>query len=277
MRLRSALLSVLRVRLAGAALVTTGFFVQSSTAHAVLVSSWTQNAGSSGSGLNTANPVLGNGSSGSANGQQIYATTASQTLAMGDSLKLSGAFTIVGTTAPQADQFRFGLYDVNGQSGVNGWLGYFVTNTGTAAGGTGPTVSNLWERSSGNSGGFGSGAGAVTITTAGATPSNTSFISGNYTFSLNITRVATGLELMWNVVGTDLTYSLSKTFTDTTPLTYTFNRIGVLTGGSVNSDQISFSSIDVAFTSAIPEPASWSVIVSVCALAFCVRRRAVRV
>lgn len=254
-----------------------GCFALSSFVHAASVTSWTQNSGSNGTNLTTASPVLGSGAADSGDNQQIYASTASAyTLStVGDSVVLSGGVTFSGLATPQSDQFRFGLYDVNGKPGFNGWLGYFATNAGNPSGGTGPTVSNLWERAAGNSGSFGSGTGASSITTASATPSNTAFASGGYTFSLSITRVSTGLELAWSLIGTDVTYSLSKTFIDATPNTYTFNRVGIFTGGGLNASQVSFSNIDVTYASAIPEPASWGVITACFALGIVgLRRRA---
>lgn len=258
------------------AVAVIGLLAQPFSARAALVTTWTQNSGSNASNLGTANPILGTGATDSGDNQQINAVTASSyTLSsVGDSVSLTGGVTFTGLATPQADQFRFGLYDVNGQSGVNGWLGYFATNAGNPSGGTGPTVSNLWERSNPNTASFGSGTGAVSISTVGATPSGPAFVSGSYTFSLSITRVSAGLELAWSMVGTDVTYSFSKTFIDTTPQTYTFNRVGIFTGGGLNADQITFSNIDVTFT-AVPEPSTWAAITAVVALgAACMRRRA---
>ncbi|MFA6959400.1 MAG: PEP-CTERM sorting domain-containing protein [Opitutaceae bacterium] len=267
---------VLRSILTGAASIATiGVLSLPSVTRAELVSSWTQYSGSISSGLNTASPVLGNGTSGSesADSQTIYASTAtSHTLSsVGDSISLSGGVTFTGLNTPDADQFRFGLYDVNGQSGATGWLGYFASNSGASAG---PTYSRLWERANPNTGSFGSGTGATAIANVNASPSNTSFVSGDYTFSLTITRVSTGLSLAWTLIGTDVSYSVSGTFTDTTPLTYTFNRVGFFAGGSLDADQVGFSNVDVTFTSAVPEPASWGTLAACFAFAaVCMRRR----
>lgn len=274
----ASLSAALRSLFAGVSIFSVvGVLCRPVDAQATLLTSWTQNSGSNGSNLNTANPILGTGATDSGDNQQIHAATASTyTLSsVGDSVSLSGGIAFSGLATPQADQFRFGLYDANGQSGVTGWLGYFATNAGNPSGGTGPTVSNLWERSNPNTGSFGSGTGASSISTVGATPSGNAFVSGNYTFSLSIIRVSTGLELSWSLIGTDVTYSLSKTFIDTTPQTYTFNRVGIFTGGGLNADQISFSNIDVSFVSAVPEPASWGVITACLVFGFAgIRRRA---
>jgi hypothetical protein len=239
------------------------------SASAAPLTSWTQDAGSISSGLNTASPILGNGTSDSADGQGIHAVSSSFSLnTVGDSISLYGGVAFAGLATPQADQFRFGLYNVNGQSSISGWLGYFASNSGTSGG---PTYSRLWERNNPNSFSYGSGSGATTISSANATPSNTAFASGSYTFSLTYTRVATGLQIDWTLLGTDVTYSVSGSFLDTTPQTYTFNRVGMFTGGGLNASQVSFSNISLDYTP-VPEPAVTGLLLGG-SLLFVLRRR----
>lgn len=233
------------------ALATLALGLLAAPAHAAPVTTWTQYSGSISSGLDTSSPVLGNGTADSADSQSIYATVNTITLAStGDSLTLSAGVNLSGLVTPQADQFRFGLYNVNGQSGATGWLGYFASNSGTSAG---PTYSRLWERDNPNTGSFGSGTGATTIANVTASPSNTSFVSGNYTFSLTLTRVATGLQIDWTLIGTNVSYTASGSYLDTTPQTYAYNRVGIFTGGGLNAAQASFSNVSVT---AVPEPAT---------------------
>lgn len=267
--------AALRSVITASAVVLLGVLSLPSVAHATLITSWTQFSGSVSSGLGTSSPVLGNGTTDSGDSQSIYSIAASPyTLGTtGDSLTFSGAVTFTNLATPQADQFKFGLYNTNGQSGATGWLGYMASNSGTSGG---PTYSRLWERDNPNTGSFGSGTGATTIANVTATPSNTAFATGSYTFSLTLTRVATGLDITWTLIGTNVTYSVSKTFTDTTPQTYTFNSVGLFTGGGLNSDQVSFSNLDLTFTSAVPEPASWAVITACFALGAVVLRRRAR-
>ena len=259
-----------------AVLGTLAAFAFATSGHAALLDSWTQFSGSISSGLNTSAPVLGNGSADSADSQTIYAASASShTLAAtGDKVTLSGSVTFAGLSTPQADQFRIGIYDVNGQSGVTGWLGYFATNTGAPTGGTGPSASRLWERSSPNAGSFGSGTGAISVATANATPSNGAFASGTYTFSVSATRTATGLDLAWSFVSAGLGYSVSGTYSDATPQSYVFNRVGIFTGGSLNAAQASFADVDLSFTpAAVPEPASAAALAGLAGLALVAGRR----
>lgn len=247
--------------------------VSAPLAQAASVASWTQFSGSISSGLNSSSPVLGNGTSESADGQTIYAATPTYTLAnVGDAVTFSGSVTFSSLNAPQADQFRFGIYDVNGQSGATGWLGYFASNSGTSGG---PTYSRLWERSNPNTGSFGSGTGAVTIANVNATPNNTSFVSGTYNFSIAALRTASGLTLTWTLVNsTASTYSVSGTFADTTAQSYVFNRVGIFTGGGLNANQASFSNMDMTFTpAAVPEPSSFAAIAGLAGIGFVAMRR----
>lgn len=221
------------------------------SAHGVLISNWTQYSGSISSDLNTSSPILGNGTTESADNQTLYANLGSvYTLSgAGDSLTFSGSITLANLNNPQADQLRFGLYDSNGQAGATGWLGYFFSNTGASAG---PTYSRLWERSDPNTGSFGSGTGAVNIANANATPGNTSFATGSYDFALTLQRDVSGyIQISWSLEGTSLSYSLSGSFLDTTPLTYDFDRVGLFAGGGLNADQASFSNLSIT---QVPEP-----------------------
>ncbi|WPJ95103.1 hypothetical protein SH580_16890 [Coraliomargarita algicola] len=262
-----------RFSLAGMISVIFGISALPSFVHAELLDSWTQYSGSVSSGLNTASPVLGNGNadSESADSQTIYASSSmSYTLAdVGDTVTLSAGVTFTGMVSPQSDQFRFGFYDVNGQPGATGWLGYYATNSGTS---TGPTYSRLWERDNPNTGSFGSGAGASLLAWVNASPSNTAFESGTYSFSLSATRVESGLDLSWSMIGTGLIYSLSGTVVDTTPESYVFDRVGFFTGGGLNADQVAFLDVDLTF-SAIPEPASTNFLLMIAAGLFTVGAR----
>lgn len=204
----------------------------------------------------------------SGDAQAIYAVSStSYNLAVGDSIKLSGGVTFTGmNTTNTADRFRFGLYDSNGQTGSNGWLGYFASNAGPSGGGT---SSHLWERVNPNAANFyQNGPNQATMAAfVNASPSNTAFASGTYTFSLSYTRTAIGLSIAWNLIGTDINYSLSRTSSDTTPQTFTFDRIGLATLGLGSSTQANFSNLDLTYTS-VPEPA-----VATLLLVFALRQR----
>jgi hypothetical protein len=248
------------------------------SAQAALVTSWSHYTGSTSSNLGTASPIIGNGTAGSTDNQTLYAVIGTNyTLADGDSLKFSGSVNFEGLATPQADQFRFGVYDVNGQAGATGWLGYFASNTGTSVG---PTNSRLWERNDPNTGSFGSGTGATQLATTNATvngvTNNTGFASGTYNLSLTYTRVGNDLKVDWSITGTiassGLPYVANGTFTDTTPETYVFNRVGLFFGAEVNGERASFSNLDLTYT-AVPEPAGITLLLGGLALVAIRRRR----
>ncbi|WP_043589167.1 PEP-CTERM sorting domain-containing protein [Geminisphaera colitermitum] len=250
----------------------------SSTTHATPVSSWTKSAGSTAiTGLDTANPVFGNGTANSANGYQIYATLPeTYTLsAVGDTLTFSGsvALTIAGDSG--ADQFRFGLFNTHSSSTTNGWLGYFATNSGTGANPNG----RLWERTATNTTAyFNNGAGMADERQAFAGTPAGKFGSGNYTFSFALERIETGLSVTWSITGTgSTTYSIGGTYKDATPLTWSFDRVGLMSGGGLNASLASFSGINATYTPAtpVPEPATWASLAALLTLgiAFIARRQ----
>ncbi len=252
-----------RLSLSGAFVAALGFFALFSSVHAAPVTSWTKTAGATTiTGLTTDSPVFGDGTANSGNGYQINAAlpSAYTLAAVGDSLSFTGSATFDLNTGAGSDQFRFGLFDTNDQSGTTGWLGYFATNSGTGANPNG----RLWERKTGNTAAyFNNGVSAVDeLMFRSGTPSNT-FAAGTYSFDLTVTRTETGLSVFWSIIGTSLTYSISGTYADATPQTYTFDRVGFMSGGGLNADQVSFSNVDLTYTAAIPEPASAALLLAV--------------
>lgn len=273
---------LLRVLSSGAVVAALGFLGLASVANAASVSNWTKTAGGTNiSGLNTASPVLGNGTAASGNGYQLNAALPSvYTLGtVGDSLTFSGSVYFNLSAGAGSDQFRFGLFNTNGSGNTNGWLGYFATNSGSGGNPNG----RLWERK-------------ATTTTAyfnndinlsaderqalagvpASTSSVSTFLAGTYNFSMAATRTEAGLSVAWSIVGTGGTnYTISGTYADATANTFSFDRVGLMTGGGLNADQVSFSGLDATFVAAIPEPATWATLVSAAAFAFvCLRRRA---
>ncbi len=246
-----------------------GLLVLSASAYADPVTSWTETTGGTIiTGLDSASPVFGDGTAGSGNGYQINATLPSTyTLGtVGDSLVFSGSVTMdLGTAGAGSDQFRFGLFDTNGSGDVNGWLGYFATNSGTGGNPNG----RLWERKADNTAAYfnngvtGADERQFSAGVPASTDSTSTFLSGTYDFSLALTRTADGLSVAWSIVGTGGTnYTISGVYADATALTYDFDRVGFMTGGGLNADQVTFSNVDLTYTSAIPEPASAAVLLA---------------
>lgn len=282
MNTRFAPRHALRALFSGTVVVVLGFLSFSSVASAAPVTMWTKTAGGTViSGLDTASPVFGNGSAGSGNGYQLNAALPSvYTLGVvGDSIIFSGSASFNLSAGAGSDQFRFGLFDTNGSANNNGWLGYFASNSGSGGNPNG----RLWERKASTTTAYFNN--DVTLSAderqafAGS-PASTSgastFLAGDYNFSIAATRTETGLSVVWSIVGTGSTnYSISGTYSDTSANTYAFDRVGLMTGGGLNADQVSFSGLDVTFIAAVPEPATWATLAAAIVFAFaCLRRRA---
>ncbi len=266
------------LRLPAALLGLAAVFAFAPSAQAVLVTTWTQTTGTNATGLTTSSPVFGTGATGSGNGAQVYATTPTYTLAaVGDSLVFSGSASFNLSSGAGSDQFRIGLFNTNGSADNTGWLGYFGTNSGIGANPNG----RLWERKAGNTAAYFNNASAAADERqafAGTPPSTASvstFLSGTYNFSIGVTRTEAGLSVVWSIIGTGGTnYTIGGTYNDTTPLTYTFNRVGLMSGGGLNANQVSFSGLDATFTAApIPEPSSWAAAAGLAGLVCAAGRR----
>jgi hypothetical protein len=225
------------------------FLVLIAHSQAALVTNWTERLGDTPvSGMNTASPTLGDGTSNSADAMSIYASMPTVTLTnVGDSVTLSASVTLSGI-AGGANQFRWGLYDVNGSVNDTGWLGYFGSSGHSTSGAA------LNERASGNTGWYmTTGAGnAASIQTAAAP--NVAFNDATYNILLTLERTASGIQIDSSIIRSSdsLQFGLHS-IEDTTPLTYSFNRVGFLIGGTLDADQAQFSSIDVTF---VPEPSA---------------------
>lgn len=252
--------------------------LSASAAHAVLVTSWTQTTGTNATGLTTSSPVFGTGAAGSGNGAQIYATTATYTLAaVGDTIAFSGSAALNLSSGASSDQFRFGLFDVNGSTGTTGWLGYFATNSGIGANPNG----RLWERKDANTAAYFNNAVAAAderqafAGTPASTSSTSTFLSGTYDFSISATRTETGLSITWSIIGTgSTTYTIGGTYADSSVLSYTVNRVGLMSGGNLNANQASFTNLDLTFTpAAVPEPSSAAALAGIVGLGFVAGRR----
>jgi hypothetical protein len=198
----------------------------------------------------TASPTLGDGSNGGA-AAIMYASFPTITLTKeGDSITLSGSFTVSGAVTGQEQAIRFGLFDNNASTNVTNWRGYLGTNR-TAAN----NASSIWERANQTSGDF------LTTTTAGAflasttgSSTGTPPASGTFSFSETITRTATGVSMSFSLSEAG-GFLWTATNTDTTPnggvVPIEYDRVGIGFSGTYSADQAVFSNITV-----VPEPSA---------------------
>jgi PEP-CTERM motif len=198
----------------------------------------------------TNDPIVGDGTSNSAESEAIYASISGQVPTLtqvGDSISLAGSVTLEGSMSGD-EQFRWGLYDVNGKPAVSGWQGYFALNgiTGTGC--------DLMERNQPNGATFWTSSSATSL--ASTSPAAAPFSAATYAFTLSIARtIGDQLQIDWSLVRTSGTgtYNTSSSFLDTTASTFSFNRVGFHLGGVLDADRATFQDITVTY---VPEPSS---------------------
>jgi len=236
--------------------------------HGATVTGWaTTSSTTTLSNTATASPTWGSGTADNAKASNLYASFPTINLATaGDAITLTGSATFAGAnvTGTGGGFFRFGLFNVNGKTDTNGWLGYFAFSTGSVSAGT------LYERTSGNTGAFSSSTGATAlVSSAAAMGSGVVLTNTQYNFTVNIARNSTGALVTTTSLkrNSDNLDFANMTFTDTTPLTYAFNRVGFQNTTDTNADQILMSNVAV-----IPET-STSLLGGLGVLALLRRRR----
>lgn len=205
------------------------------------VTDWYYTSGGNNSGLDTASPILGDGTTDNADNIKLNGSFTEVSLLDGETITLSGGVTFTGMNGTYNDQFRFGLFDDLGDADPATWDGYRSVNIGAIrlAGNSTENPTTYTGSQIGSTTGYGD------------LQNDTS-----YAFSLSLTRNGGGIDLVSNMtdgVNTFAEASLNHASADT----FDFNTVGLLSGGNFNSDQTSFSNIEVTV---IPEPATLSMI-----------------
>lgn len=212
------------------------------------------------SGANTTTVVLGTNTHDSATGVSVSGSlSGNATLAaVGDVVQMTGTFTLSGVNNGNAGgDLVWGLFNTNGSSNANGWLGISASESDSTHTGF------VYERSAGNTTAYSSsassGGSGATLVGTGTTMAtgNPAIVDGTYNFSLTLTLLAGNqIGVSYSLNRTSSTgYTLSGSYTDTVPVNYTFNRVGFYSGNNIKADQFTISNTDVTFT-AIPEPGS---------------------
>lgn len=217
------------------------------------------------SGTGTTNDPLFGTTAETADGARLIGYFAPQTLTnVGDQITLTYSLSFTaGTIVSANDNFRFALYDQNGETakaantnlGVVGdddtdaFRGYWYgvdTNSGAGGSireraGTNLTLDDPFANTSATL--IGAPTGQVTLASAQT-------YTGNMTLTLTAANEIT-LSGSFSGNGGSNTFSL----VDTTPITFTYGVAGFLNGAAINADQVSFQDVTVTYTP-IPEPAS---------------------
>jgi hypothetical protein len=232
-----------------------------SPAHAevIPVTSWADDI-AGGNGTN--DPLIN--SAGSA--ARIAGSFAQQTLGLvGDKITMTGSFVLTGS--PPANQptgvFRWGLFDHNGEPLNNGWLGYLAESDSS----NGTAGSDFWRKT--NTGSNYTTPGGTDALLADVEQTTGGFLANtSYGFELTATRLpGNQLQLDWI-----LSTGFSSSITDTTPSTFSFDRVGLFIGPQLNSSA-QFTDVNIT-TMIVPEPGTLAMLgIGTAGLALVYRRR----
>ncbi len=177
----------------------------------------------------------------------------------GNNITLFGTMTLSGNVADADNQFRFGLLYSGNSANDTGWLGYDIGLP------TSISSPSLYLRNNPNTGVFASSTGA-TVTSIGNTGFGGSLVPGTYDLIFSITLTTpTSETINWSVTeGGSYYFTGSYINNDlTTEGGVNFDSVGFLAGASgfssaSTSDAISFSGLNVTFTSGVPEPTTFA-------------------
>ncbi|HUO08505.1 MAG TPA: endonuclease/exonuclease/phosphatase family protein [Phycisphaerae bacterium] len=176
--------------------------------------------------------------------------------AVGDSITLSA--TLNQTITQGNVQFRFGLYDANGNSGNTNWLGYWVGDSASSA------TQVLFRRSGTNGNGFWSGSNGGAYLNGSAVTTPSVMPAGTYALSLTVTRQSdTQLRLNYSMQQNGGGYTMTGSYVDNTPqqlAAFQYNQAGFLLSGGGFSGNVALSNVSVTSTAAqvLPPPTAAS-------------------
>ncbi len=228
-------------------------FALAITASAAPVTEWSVGLGSPTlSGAGTSSPALGNNTADNADNTAMHGAFPAITLALGDRLTLSGSmqlFTGLGATPTAlAAEFRFGLFNQNASPALTNWLGYYATAP------SGATAAGARRKNSSTAAYYSSG-GASLLYANSLTDTSKTFEDTTYDFTLSLERTVGGIRVS-ATIDNALGYALTaQSFEDLSANTFTFDRVGFLSGGNMNADQLNFTDLEVNLTP-VPEPSS---------------------
>lgn len=221
------------------------------------------------SGQGTDDPVLGTtATTGSAAFLIGYLNSPLSLANVGDriSVRYDVSFNDAAGMANANDNFRFALFDLNGQprvaaentgtAGITGqtdnWRGYWFGVRTAATGGS------IRERTGTADNPFANASATLLGTPGGDAVNFSSAVNGVggalYSGELTLELTASGVDLSGYFGGNGATNTFS--FSDnSSPFTSNFEAVGFLNGGPLNNDQVLFQNVTVTLTP-VPEPSS---------------------
>jgi hypothetical protein len=222
------------------------------------------------SGQGTNDPVIGNMTT-TASATRIIGYFTPQSL-VNEGDKISLTYTVsfndaAGMNASSGDNWRYAIYDVNGETvpvdenvvsngstDTNDFLGYWAgVKTGAGAGAAG----SLRERfDTTNNDMFANASATANLVSPPIDGDNIVFaglVNGEgtptlYTGELTITKTAAGVDLSGSFSGNGGANTFM--FSETTPISLTYGAVGFLNGGGMSADQVILQDVNVTFTPA---------------------------
>lgn len=245
-----------------------------SSLNAGLITDWKEFLGTiPTSGMDTANPVFGDGTESSAESATIAGQFRTVNLGIGDTITYSGSTILTGGSDHDGGQYRFGIFNDGGQFAAdsgNFWTGGWMHIVSGRDGGGDPNFGGLYRGRT--NGGFLSGGGDAAD--VGATRVTSGVLEGDSTnpfvWSMLLTRSsATTIDIFSSIAGGDGNFSETMSINGVTTSNFTFTAGGWLFGGISELDQGSFSNVSF---SAVPEPSS-ALLFGLASVGFFRRRR----
>jgi hypothetical protein len=189
-------------------------------------------------------------------------------LALGDSLKITWVFSLSGVNAGNTSQnFRLALVNTpsaarlaaDGAPGTAAYTGYSMFMN------MGPTMGNgnsfQLREFAGGSSAFLSGSSAWLALTNGVASGATGYVAGTpYTYTMVLTRVASGLDISSTMSGGSVggTGTITDSYLDTTPNggSYQFDTFGIRPSGESTTASIFDTSLFKVEVIVVPEPST---------------------
>lgn len=236
-------------------------YAPASGSTSIIGSSWATGLGTPALSIPTTNSLIwGDNTANNADNTAVHATidgdaatTAVEpvNLADGQSIRLSGKvnFQTTITNAAGTIQYRWGLFDHNGSPDATGWTGYWAGNGTTGNAGSlfrQNSTSTLYVSSNNANGSY--------LSTSVNNPGTANIAAGVYDFNLVITRSGTGVEVSALMTReSDGSVLAEMTGSDSAAYT-TFTRVGFLSGGGLDADQISLYNLSLQYPYTPPAP-----------------------
>jgi hypothetical protein len=249
-------------------------------------------------GQGTNAPTMGSTTASSSNGFIVgYLPNAIALTNVGDFVTLSFnvSFNDATGVTNNGDNFRWALFDLNGQTPVSGdnfatagvdgqtddWRGYWFGHKGGGGAGTNGSIrertaalasgDNIFAAAAPNNTSAPSlgAVGGTAVTIAGSV--NGDNTGPLYTGTLTLTKTAAGIDLSGSFSGTNGANANSFSVSDnTTPSPASFRAVAFLNGSGISADQVIFQNVNVLTN--VPEPAAAGVL-ALSAMAIGMRRR----